>query len=207
MHNMNDQDTELGQSKVLKVAGVDTARPPALKLTVSTKNSGPLNFKKLMAETSEQEFLETLDNASIEELAPLLQQMEWKNPEVSLSNRLEKNWRVVMTVPAEPRNFLSVLSWWESRRALYNVVVGPIGLFMAALDCYVQRLPGNFLIYAAMICAVTAVLANVCYSLGTILELIARSIKKYDRYGPILFTLGLTFSIFVVLSMGIIFLR
>jgi hypothetical protein len=48
-----------------------------------------------------------------------------------------------------------------------------------------------------------AIFCNLCYSLGLPAELILRSIKKFDRYGPILLTLGLVLSIVFVISLGI----
>ncbi len=203
---MNNQNTERLPSKDLNVA-VEITSPPSLKVAASDMpHSKSLRLLQLVSETSSEEFLETLDNASIAEIEFFVSALALKHPEPVLSNSLEKSWREVMEVPAEPRSVLSILSWWESGRPLYNVVVGSIGLSMAALDYFCMRLPGHLLGCVLVVCAAYAVFANVCYLLGPALELTARSVKKYDRYGPILFTLGLIFSICVVVGSGILFI-
>ena len=208
----------------------DTPSPSRLKLTVSSgqekgdeclivedkedpltvtdassfsKKNNPLDFHKLMTETSSQEFFEALDSASAEDLDLLLRPVVLGAPRDSLTRRLGKSWQRVMAVPAEPRNFFSVVRWWESRRAFYNVVVGSIGMFMASLVCLRYQLSGFVLVWVLLICMVYAVVGNLCYTLGLPLELVARSIYKFNRYGPILFTLGLALSIFFVIVLGI----
>jgi hypothetical protein len=202
---------EAGDSSLPIVPPADSSdKPPIVAFTeptptnisISTKDSSPLNFHELMTRTSSQEFFETLDNASAEELDLLLRGQDSIVPRVSLADSIEKYWRHVMTVPPEPRNFRSILSWWESRRALYNAVVGSIGLFMAVLVCWHYQLGLFILGWALSVCIVYAILANLCYSLGAFSELIVRLFHKYHRFGPIAFTLGLAFSIVVVVAQG-----
>jgi len=211
MQGIHDQNFERLPSKDPKVE-VDITSPPSLKLIVgdmshSKQSSKPRHLHQLVNESSSQEFLEALDNASVAEIEVYMGAMALKHPErssTSLENSIENSWLKVMEVPAEPRRLFSILGWWESRRALYNVVVGSIGLSMAALDFLCMRIPGDLLGCVLVVCAAFAIMANICYLLGPTLELMARSVKKYDRYGPILFTVGLIFSICVVVGFGLL---
>ena len=184
---------------------VDTKEDPLTVTDASSskKYSGPLNFNKLMKEASLQEFFEALDCASAEDLDFLLRAVDLGGAKDSLTKRLGNGWRHIMTVPTGPRSLFSILQWWESRRAFYNGVVGSIGMLMAALVCWRYQLSGAMLIWALLVCMVYAIVLNLCYSLGLPAELIARSVSKFDRYGPILFTLGLTLSIIFVIAAGI----
>jgi hypothetical protein len=166
-------------------------------------NSSSLNFNKLMKEASSQEFFDALDGASAEDLELMLSSAELELPRNTLAMKVKNGWRRLMAVPAEPRSVFSILCWWESRRLFYNIVVGSVGIFMAALACLHLQLSGGLLILVLLTCAAWAIAGNICYTMGLLAELIARLFKKSGRYGPILFAMGLTFSIIVVISYGL----
>ena len=100
-------------------------------------------------------------------------------------------------VPDIRRTPLSLLRWWESRRLLYNQVVGATGLFtLAALSLIGPEggPPVGMMVQAAL---VYGVLANLCYSSGWVLELLARWAwgRQAPYLGPMLFRQGLSFSV------------
>lgn len=108
---------------------------------------------------------------------------------------------VLYPAPDFRRTPLSTLRWWESRRLTYNKVVGATGLVSLAGVSFFCALPpfGSFLLGWEMLIGVAmyAFLANVCYTLGWQIELVARRVlgRNAPELGPILFRQGLIFSV------------
>ena len=108
---------------------------------------------------------------------------------------------VLYPAPDARRTPLSLLVWWESRRPLYNRVVGLTGLFslgvVELVSALAPGLPGPDPRTALAIAVAYGVLANVCYSLGWLTELAARGVwgARAPRMGPLLFREGLIFSV------------
>jgi hypothetical protein len=104
-------------------------------------------------------------------------------------------------LPDIRRTPLSQLRWWESRRLFYNKVVGAAGLVTLAGVSVVSLLPPHPLPVALPGMAVGAVvygiLANGCYSLGWLLEMLACRVwgRRAPDLGPLLFRQGLIFSV------------
>ena len=104
-------------------------------------------------------------------------------------------------LPDYRRTPLSLLRWWESRRLFYNRVVGSTGLVTVAGTSLIWMLPPHALpIPLLPILAMSAVyglLANVCYSSGWLLELLAVRVwgREAPDVGPMLFRQGLIFSV------------
>jgi hypothetical protein len=108
--------------------------------------------------------------------------------------------------PTLARSPGSIIQWWESRRLSYNVIVGITGL---ATLVYVNGLelvlghgmflprPGPDGPQEVWGIVAYAVLANVCYSFGSVIETVAERWLKRPVYGlgPALFRHGLVFSI------------
>jgi len=94
-----------------------------------------------------------------------------------------------------PESAWRVVGWWERRRVSYNLTVGVTGLFTLAVVGALGMLPP--LAGVLTIVAVYGVLANVCYSLGAVADLVARRIGGPDwaPVGPTLFRYGFVFSI------------
>jgi hypothetical protein len=94
-----------------------------------------------------------------------------------------------------PRNGWAVVRWWEARRPAYNAAVGAAGLFTLSVLSLLHALPP--LLVVAQIVAVYGLLANLCYSLGPALDLLARRLggPDYAVVGPTLFRYGFVFSI------------
>ena len=108
-------------------------------------------------------------------------------------------------LPDVRRTPLSLLRWWESRRLLYNQAVGAAGLVSLAGVTVLALLPPHpaTLSFPGLLVGVAAygVLANGCYSLGWVAELVARRVwgRKAPDLGPLLFRQGLIFSVGVTL--------
>ena len=108
---------------------------------------------------------------------------------------------VLYPVPDLRRTPLSTVRWWESRRLVFNKAVGTAGLvtlagasLLAALPPHSSNMIGpEMLIFAAMY----AVVANGCYTLGWMAELLARRVwgRSAPDLGPLLFRQGLIFSV------------
>ena len=109
--------------------------------------------------------------------------------------------------PTLVRSPLRVVQWWESRRVAYNLIVGATGLgtlvYVNALELALGQ--GWFAVpwggpgSAAQMVAigVYALAANVCYTLGWVVETFVERWLKRPVYGlgPALFRHGLAFSV------------
>ena len=103
-------------------------------------------------------------------------------------------------LPAVRRTPLGILMWWESRRLIYNAIVGATGLVALGIIGGISLIPPGLgphplppligiLAYGAA--------ANICYTLGPAVEIGLQMIWK-DKVlpvGPTLFRQGLGFSI------------
>ena len=99
---------------------------------------------------------------------------------------------------AERRTTVSLLLWWESRRLIYNGIVGLTGLFTLLVIQLIGILPPRvtapigwqpIVVYAG--------LANLCYTFGWAIESVAQRVwgEKCPTIGPALFRQGLAFSV------------
>ena len=108
---------------------------------------------------------------------------------------------VLYPVPDVRRTPLSTLRWWESRRLVYNKAVGAAGLVTLASVWFFGVLPPHpatiSLPGMLVMAAVYGVLANGCYTLGWLAELVARRVwgRNAPDIGPLLFRQGLIFSV------------
>ena len=98
-----------------------------------------------------------------------------------------------------PPSFWSVINWWESRRAVYNLslgVVGVISLSAVALVAHLPPRPVPFTIPWVAV-ALYAVSANLCYTIGPALDLAIRRRwgNQYAAIGPTLFRYGFVFAL------------
>lgn len=96
----------------------------------------------------------------------------------------------------------AILRWWERRRLAYNAIVGGAGLLSMGAVGIIGSLPPNaphMMIPPVAILAV-GVMANFCYFLGPAVEV---AVDKLSRgrvlpTGPVLYRMGLTFSVGLV---------
>jgi len=105
-------------------------------------------------------------------------------------------------LPTRRRDVGSVVRWWESRRVAYNLIVGAAGCATVAVVTPLSALPvmrGGAPPLALILFGAVAygVLANLCYCLGPITELLMYRIwgDEAPRAGPVLFRQGLAFSV------------
>ena len=108
---------------------------------------------------------------------------------------------ILYPTPLVRRSPLSLLRWWESRRLLYNKIVGGAGLVTLSVGVAIASLPGggglpNPMDGLAMV-AIYGIFANGCYTLGWMLEMVARYVwgDRAPYMGPLLFREGLIFSV------------
>ena len=86
---------------------------------------------------------------------------------------------VLYPLPDLRRTPLSTVRWWESHRLTFNKAVGAAGLvtlagmsFFFALPPYSSPMPLTFMLFGV---AAYGIAANVCYTLGWTVELLARA--------------------------------
>jgi hypothetical protein len=94
-----------------------------------------------------------------------------------------------------PRSAWSVVAWWESRRAAYNTAVGAAGLTTLTFLGALGLLPPARAV--VLLVPLYAFVANACYSLGAVADLLARRVGGPDwaPIGPTLFRYGFVFSV------------
>lgn len=105
-------------------------------------------------------------------------------------------------LPARRRDLGTVVRWWESRRLAYNLIVGSAGCATVAVVTLLSALPvmrGGAPPLVMILGGAFAygVLANLCYCLGPISELVMYHFwgDEAPRAGPALFRQGLIFSV------------
>jgi hypothetical protein len=104
-------------------------------------------------------------------------------------------------LPDYRRTPLTLLRWWESRRPLYNRVVGGAGLITAAGVWLISALPpfAEPIPLLGILAGSVAygVMANLFYTSGWLLEVLA--VRMWGRgapdLGPVLFRQGVIFSV------------
>ena len=107
--------------------------------------------------------------------------------------------QVLFPEPTLVRSPVALIRWWESRRLIFNVVVGATGLVtmsVLAIGVFLpMRIPFTELPWGAVIAY--GVAANVCYSFGWIVESALERWLGRETYGagPALFRHGLVFSV------------
>ena len=105
---------------------------------------------------------------------------------------------VLFPAADQRRTTLSLLTWWESRRLMFNAVVGGTGLFTLLVIYLISFIPpsGRVPLDWRPIAAY-GVLANICYTFGWAIEAAAQRVwgDKCPKFGPALFRQGLAFSV------------
>lgn len=105
---------------------------------------------------------------------------------------------VLYPVAASRRTTGSIIAWWESRRLTYNGMVGAAGLVTLGALKFIFWLPPHMpmpIMWQPIVAY--GVLANVCYSLGWVLEAGAQRVwgDSVRPLGPPLFRQGVAFSV------------
>jgi len=123
--------------------------------------------------------------------------------------------QVLFPEPTLHRSPVALIRWWESRRLIFNAVVGATGLVtmsVLAIGVFLpMRIPFSELPWTAVIAY--GVAANVCYSFGWIVESALERWLGRETYGagPALFRHGLVFSVgltlFPVVMAGLFWLQ
>ncbi|MBY0551608.1 MAG: hypothetical protein K2W95_30275 [Candidatus Obscuribacterales bacterium] len=151
---------------------------------------------KSLANLSSEEFLKLLEDASPEQLEALAAAVPDSNRARPVAHAAANQ----LVSPASNHSIVPIVGWWESRRLLYNAIVGASGLpaVIILMVCHVHL--SQIFFFGVLPYAIAA---NMCYTLGFGAEMIARQLwkEKATHVGPMLFTLGTIFS--VVLTLGL----
>lgn len=110
--------------------------------------------------------------------------------------------------PAERRSG-AIVRWWESRRIVYNGIVGSAGLVTLVYANLVNLImPGPGPLNLGWIFPIVAVgvAANLFYFLGPLTEVVVEKIFRGEVHptGPVLYRMGLTFSVGLMLLPSLI---
>ena len=101
----------------------------------------------------------------------------------------------LLTVDKDDRNTFQIIGWWEMRRILYNLIVLICGVIsLLVMSAFVDLEPSEDLIEPFAIFGF-AILCNLGYTLGWLTEVFN---KKDKTYGPVIFKIGLYFTLFWV---------
>lgn len=110
--------------------------------------------------------------------------------------------RFLYPVPAE-RSFGHIIFWWEKRRLAFNLVVGATGLLSLSVIALIGLMPPHpgFSGPPPLAILIYGVIANLCYTLGWVIEGAAHGAWKegLQPTGPVLFRQGLIFAVGVTL--------
>jgi hypothetical protein len=107
--------------------------------------------------------------------------------------------------PSEPVDFGAVFLWWESRRPVFNLIIGTYGIcclivFFIAIWKSGILTPGEDAVEPIALMAAPIVI-NVLYTLGWIVEGLGRSLDLHGelspRFGPRLLMVGLSLGLFL----------
>jgi hypothetical protein len=106
--------------------------------------------------------------------------------------------------PEPPMTVGKSIEWWEIRRIKFNLVVGAYGLicfviFLMAISTSGRLAVGEDAVEPLAL-PLTALVCNLLYTLGWGVETVARGIVRglTPRFGPVLFGVGLGFSMLVL---------
>lgn len=107
-----------------------------------------------------------------------------------------------------------LIGWWESRRIFFNFIVGVSGiisLLVITLVSFIsEKVSAQFIewpdppLFLLFVIFIYATMANICYTFGWILELIAREVwgENAKYFGEITFTFGIIGSVLLTLIPG-----
>src|SRR3954465_12933431 len=89
---------------------------------------------------------------------------------------------VLFPLPASRRTPIGILTWWESRRLIYNVIVGASGIITLAIIGAISLIPPGLglrsLIPPVPGILAYGVLANICYTFGPFVEIALQGLWK-----------------------------
>lgn len=105
---------------------------------------------------------------------------------------------ILFPLPAYRRSVIGILTWWESRRLIYNVIVGATGLVSLAFVGLISIIPPGLHLWPGVTpIFVFGVLANVGFTFGPIIEITLERLwnGRVHPVGPALFRQGLSFSV------------
>jgi hypothetical protein len=105
--------------------------------------------------------------------------------------------KLLFPLPALQRTPLAVFSWWESRRLVYNAIVGITGVFTLGIVTLTGLAFGMPITVPWQIVVLYGACANLVYTAGPVIEAVSVKLWREDvaPIGPTLFRYGLVFSV------------
>ena len=106
----------------------------------------------------------------------------------------------------------SIIFWWEKRRIAYNIVLfvtGSLGLALFLLFAGLEeKRTGRMVDWEPLSVIIFAVIANMAYTLGWIVESLGRWLLRVEslKLGSRLLFLGTLFAVFLSLLPGLIWM-
>lgn len=110
----------------------------------------------------------------------------------------------LLTVSDESRSVLNIITWWEIRRIVYNIVGGIAGLISLVLFLYFVshsgKVPPGEQILNPMVLLFLFVFLNLAYSAGAFVEVVLKLVAKseHKKIGPLFFILGQLVALFFI---------
>lgn len=171
-------------------------KPPTL-VEQTSRGVSITDPDKIMRDLPADEFFRLLEESTPEQLQIIIQSFE-KGARTKGGSKLLSEF---IDVPSGRRTILSTAMWWEWRRPFYNLILGLVGIPSVALLSIIGM--SDFAVWGMLFYAICA---NVCYSLGTPAELLARACwkDKAQHYGPVLLTLGTIFSVILTVCLELL---
>ncbi|MBX9669592.1 MAG: hypothetical protein K2X93_18355 [Candidatus Obscuribacterales bacterium] len=198
-------------NKLVKLVAADYEDPAPAPPTPEAAPSAPTDSKEVGVSTvmnfsdralaeavikklSTDEFLQVMEGSSADELNCLLKTLDAKSAPTEPSS--QKGFlKALFEGPTKSTTF-DIIGWWEARRLPYNILVGIAGIVTLLVWDIFRVANLSSLIWPAI---AYGIIANVCYTSGWMAELLARRLfkEKAEHFGPILFAIGLLFSMLI----------
>jgi hypothetical protein len=111
--------------------------------------------------------------------------------------------------PTLPVSATGAIGWWERRRVAYNALVLGVGAISLAVFYTAivtsGTLPEGEDAVEPLALIVAPIAVNLCYTAGWLIEAPLRALvpRLTPRFGPVLFGVGLGFSLLLVVAPGI----
>jgi hypothetical protein len=122
------------------------------------------------------------------------------------------NWiKNILKQDVEPENSKQIIRWWEAKRWYYNLIMFVTGMLCVIVALLITGKGLNLKDMRSLMLFIIfyGVAANVLYSAGWVIEILARKNLKdtgIKKIGPLFFITGTTISVLLTLAFLILFI-
>lgn len=120
---------------------------------------------------------------------------------MTFTQKLHNLYRFLITPHADDATPWQIIKWWWVRQIYYNVimfVVGIAGIIWVLTMSFVIEPTGDVDFLGVLLLPVVGIVANLCYSLGWIIELLCFRGENRRKFGIAAFIAGTVFSLSLV---------